>query len=120
MNAPKFIMGYRVTGKLPNGKRVNVRFGWGNGVTMGAALDAAVDALARAGVRDIVINTAHLPQQFEDALKKAKAFVEGHKGGHKVLTINSWNEWTEGSYLEPDTVHGMKYLEAMRDVFGQK
>ena len=27
-----------------------------------------LDALARAGVRDIVINTAHLPQQFEDAL----------------------------------------------------
>jgi MurNAc alpha-1-phosphate uridylyltransferase len=25
-------------------------------------------ALARAGVRDVVINTAHLPQQFEDAL----------------------------------------------------
>lgn len=45
MNTPKFIMGYRVTGKLPNGKRVNVRFGWGNGVTMAAALDAAVDAL---------------------------------------------------------------------------
>lgn len=27
-----------------------------------------IDALARAGVRDIVVNTAHLPQQFEDAL----------------------------------------------------
>ncbi len=27
-----------------------------------------IDALARAGVRHIVINTAHLPQQFEDAL----------------------------------------------------
>jgi len=37
---------------------------------------------------------------------------------HRILNINSWNEWTEGSYLEPDTVHGMKYLEAVRDVFG--
>jgi len=27
-----------------------------------------LDALMKAGVRDIVINTAHLPQQFEDAL----------------------------------------------------
>jgi hypothetical protein len=36
------------------------------------------------------------------------------------LTVNSWNEWTEGSYIEPDTVHGMKYLEAIRDVFGRK
>ena len=32
-------------------------------------------------------------------------------------TINSWNEWTEGSYLEPDTVHGMGYLEAVKRVF---
>jgi hypothetical protein len=30
------------------------------------------------------------------------------------------NEWTEGSYLEPDVVNGMKYLEAVRDVFGAK
>lgn len=27
-----------------------------------------IDALARAGARDLVINTAHLPQQFEDVL----------------------------------------------------
>jgi len=39
------------------------------------------------------------------------------RGGPKVLNVNAWNEWTEGSYLEPDTVHGMAYLEAIRDVF---
>jgi hypothetical protein len=36
----------------------------------------------------------------------------------RILTINAWNEWTEGSYLEPDTINGMGYLEAIRDVFG--
>ncbi|MEA2068441.1 MAG: glycoside hydrolase family 99-like domain-containing protein, partial [Verrucomicrobiota bacterium] len=36
------------------------------------------------------------------------------------VTINAWNEWTEGSYLEPDTKNGMGYLEAIRDVFGTK
>jgi hypothetical protein len=34
------------------------------------------------------------------------------------MNINCWNEWTEGSYLEPDTTTGFKYLEAVRDVFG--
>ncbi len=36
-----------------------------------------------------------------------------------ILTINAWNEWTEGSYLEPDTVYGLGYLEAIRDIFGK-
>jgi hypothetical protein len=35
----------------------------------------------------------------------------------EAVNINCWNEWTEGSYLEPDTIHGMKYLEAVREVF---
>jgi hypothetical protein len=35
-----------------------------------------------------------------------------------MITINAWNEWTEGSYLLPDTEHGNAYLEAIRGVFG--
>jgi len=33
---------------------------------------------------------------------------------------NSWNEWSEGSYLEPDEEFGMGNLEAVRKVFGEK
>ena len=36
----------------------------------------------------------------------------------KIITINCWNEWTEGSYLEPDTRSKYAYLEAVRAVFG--
>ncbi len=36
--------------------------------------------------------------------------------GSRILNINCWNEWPEGSYLEPDTVYGYGYLEAIRDV----
>jgi len=60
------------------------------------------------------------PAQFERALRQTKALAEerGGDGGLRIVTINAWNEWTEGSYLEPDTVHGMEYLEAVKRVFG--
>ena len=37
-----------------------------------------------------------------------------------IITINAWNEWSEGSYLEPDTVYGLKYLGAVKRVFGNE
>ena len=46
----------------------------------------------------------------------AKSFVES-RPGPRVVTINSWNEWTEGSYLEPDTVYGTAFLDAIKSVF---
>jgi hypothetical protein len=37
-----------------------------------------------------------------------------------ALFVNSWNEWTEGSFLLPDKRYGTRYLEAMRKVFGRR
>ncbi|HXT36226.1 MAG TPA: glycoside hydrolase family 99-like domain-containing protein [Chloroflexota bacterium] len=57
------------------------------------------------------------PTAFEQALIRARDFLRRHST-QRILTINNWNEWTEGSYLEPDTIHGMAYLEALERVFG--
>jgi len=59
------------------------------------------------------------PENFRDALKKTKERLLAQPSGPRILTINCWNEWTEGSYLEPDTVNGLRYLEAVREVFLQ-
>jgi hypothetical protein len=60
------------------------------------------------------------PENFHTALEQTKQRLLAQASGPRILNINCWNEWTEGSYLEPDTVTGLKYLEAVRDVFGPK
>jgi len=62
--------------------------------------------------------SGNTPEAFKNALVKAKEFLDRQGGTNKVLSINSWNEWAEGSYLEPDTVNGFGYLKAINEVFG--
>ena len=65
-----------------------------------------------------MVHYNNTPQSFATLLSKAKKYADSHPDQPRLITINAWNEWTEGSYLEPDTVNGMKYLEAVRGVFG--
>ena len=56
------------------------------------------------------------PENFEKALTEAKNFIDRHNI-HPLITINSWNEWTETSYLQPDDLYGYGYLSAVKNVF---
>ncbi len=66
-------------------------------------------------VQHAVVNTT--PELFQKALQEAKSYLEHHPERHKLITINAWNEWAEGSYLEPDTTSKYGYLEAVKEVF---
>ena len=57
------------------------------------------------------------PEEIEKALRMAKEFVDTHELPMPLITVNSWNEWTETSYLQPDNVYGYGYLEAVKEVF---
>jgi len=59
------------------------------------------------------------PEAFREALIQVKTFLDRPEVTQKLFTINAWNEWTEGSYLLPDTVHGAAYLEAIKEIFGR-
>lgn len=57
------------------------------------------------------------PKNFEIALRKAKDFLDKRPDQVPLITINSWNEWTETSYIMPCNMHGYGYLEAIKRVF---
>jgi hypothetical protein len=90
----------------------NVTMGWDS-----SPRTVQSDRFLNAGYPFMPTLSGNTPTAFQKALHEVKRFLD-QRNGPRIFTINAWNEWTEGSYLEPDTVEGMAYLEAIRTVFG--
>jgi hypothetical protein len=93
----------------------NVSMGWDS-----SPRTIASDVYESRGYPAMPVFKNSTPANFKAALLRAKALVDEARFPVKHLSINAWNEWTEGSYLEPDTISGYEYLEAVRDVFAQQ
>ena len=63
-----------------------------------------------------VVHYHNTPESFAALLSRAKKYADRHPEHPRLITINAWNEWVEGSYLLPDMLNGFGYLEAVRDV----
>jgi hypothetical protein len=67
------------------------------------------------GIHDVV-HYNNTPESFAMLLLKAKEYADSHPEQPRLITVNAWNEWVEGSYLLPDMKNGFGYLEAVKDV----
>ena len=67
------------------------------------------------GIHDVV-HYHNTPDSFAALLYKAKKYADSHPEQPRLITINAWNEWVEGSYLLPDMLNGFGYLNAVKKV----
>ncbi|MDD4890911.1 MAG: glycoside hydrolase family 99-like domain-containing protein [Phycisphaerae bacterium] len=60
------------------------------------------------------IITGNTPDRFGQLVTAARRFLATQSNKPKVMVINAWNEWTEGSVLAPTKDEGYGILEALR------
>ncbi|MBI5387008.1 MAG: glycoside hydrolase family 99-like domain-containing protein [Verrucomicrobia bacterium] len=66
-----------------------------------------------------LVRFGRTPELFARHLRDAKAVLGSRPstlGARPILLIEAWNEWGEGSYIEPHQEFGFGYLDALREV----
>ena len=58
------------------------------------------------------------PEAFQVYVEaKLDEVIQRFVGDERLLFVNAWNEWAEGTHLEPDQRFGHRWLEAIRNAF---
>ncbi len=67
-----------------------------------------------------LVRYGRTPEFFKRHLVDAKEMLNSPKvnfADKKLVLVEAWNEWGEGSYIEPHQEFGFGYLDAIREVF---
>lgn len=80
---------------------------------------AGWDRSPRSG-RKAIVYYGTTPETFKYAAEMAVKQVENKEPDHKIIFLNSWNEWGEGAYMEPDLEFGKGKIEALAEVLDIK
>ena len=74
-----------------------------------------------------LVRYGRTPELFKRHLRDAKALLDSRPstldsrlpapGSRPMILVEAWNEWGEGSYIEPQKEFGFGYLDAIREVF---
>lgn len=72
------------------------------------------------GGRNALVYSGSTPEKFRRYVRKALSCVENRDEEHRLIFLNSWNEWGEGSYMEPDLKYGHQYLDVLREEIEEK
>ena len=76
---------------------------------------AGWDRSPRSGRRAIVYADRN-PRDFEEAARLCLDCVREKPQERRIVFLNSWNEWGEGAYMEPDQQFGTQFLDALKRV----
>ena len=76
------------------------------------------DRSPRSGKKAIIYKNSN-PKSFKLAAKLAIETVKEKDEQHRIIFLNSWNEWGEGAYMEPDMRYGKGFINALREAINE-
>lgn len=72
------------------------------------------DHTARRGKDALIFDNA-TPEAFRKHVIHALEIVKDKQSEHKIIFLQSWNEWGEGNYVEPDIKWGHQFLDVLKE-----
>lgn len=80
---------------------------------------AGWDRSPRSG-KNAIVYYGDTPEEFMKVSTRVIELVGNKDPEHRIIFLNSWNEWGEGAYMEPDLRYGKEKIKALATVLRQR